>query len=288
MAIRTIGLSVVVSLGLLAPSTALAQTAPPPSLNSAASAELYELVLKDGSRVYGTVEKESATEVVFRTQSGATLTARREEIASLRLVTGRIENGEFIRSDLHRTRLFFAPTGRALQRGEVSLGVFQFVAPFVQVGVTDRFSIGGGTPLIFGIDDWNRPFWVTPKLQVVNTRNIQASAGLLHVFDADGDGGGIAYGVGTFGSTDNALTVGGGLGYSGDSRTGLIMVGGEGRASRSIKLMTENYFWKNGEGILSGGIRFLGERLSADLALAVPIGFGELIALPVVNFVYVF
>jgi hypothetical protein len=52
--------------------------------------------------------------------------------------------------------------------------------------------------------------------------------------------------------------------------------------------MTENYIWKGGEGILSGGVRFLGERLSADLALAIPVGIGELFAFPVVNFVYVF
>jgi hypothetical protein len=284
MAIRNIGLSVVMLVVLLAAPAALAQTAAPPVRIT----ELYELVLKDGSRVYGTVERETETEVVFRTQAGATLTSKRDEIASLKLVKGRLERGEFIRADLHRTRLFFAPTGRSLKQGEVSLGVFQFIAPFVQVGVTDQFSVGGGTPLVFGIDDWDRPFWVTPKMQVLSTSQVQASVGLLHVFDVDGEGGGIAYGVGTFGNTDNALTVGGGLGYSGDSRGGIIMVGGEGRASRSIKLITENYIWKNGEGIISGGIRFLGERLSADLALAAPFGFGDIVVFPVVNFVYVF
>ena len=286
MATRNIVLSFVTLVFLLVPVAAPA--APAQAARVSAAAELFELVLKDGSRIYGTIEKEDDQEVVFRTQSGATLTARRDEIASLRLVKGRIENGEFVRPDLHRTRLFFTPTGRSLQKGEVSFGVFQFVAPFVQVGVTDRFSVGGGTPLIFGVDDFERPFWVTPKLQVVNAGQVQASVGLLHVFDVDGEGAGIAYGVSTFGNNDNALTVGVGLGYSGDSRGGIMMIGGEGRAGRHVKLITENYIWKNGEGILSGGVRFLGERLSADLALAVPFGFGDLIALPVVNFVYVF
>ena len=248
----------------------------------------YELVLKDGSRIFGTIEREDDQEVVLRTQAGATVTARRSEIASLRTVEGRIDNGEFIRGDLHRTRLFFAPTGRSLQRGEVSFGVFQFIAPFVQVGVTDRFSMGGGTPLLFGIDDWNRPFWVTPKFQVLNAPQAQAAVGLLHVFDTDGDNGGIAYGVGTFGNSDNAGTVGAGMMYAGDERGWIVMGGAEGRVSRSVKVMTENYIWTNGDGILSAGVRFLGERLSADLALAVPVGIGELVAFPVVNFVYVF
>lgn len=250
--------------------------------------ELYELVLKDGSRVYGTIDRQSDTEVVLRTQGGAVVTARRENIASLRLTKGRVERGEFMRPDLHRTRLFFAPTGRSLDRGEVSFGVFEFIAPFVQVGVTDRISVGGGTPLIFGIDDWNRPFWVTPKVQVVRADRAQAAVGLLHVFDADGDSAGIAYGVGTFGDSDNALTAGAGMAYADDDRGWVVMGGAEGRLTSNVKVMTENYVWKGGTGIVSAGVRFLGERLSADLALAIPIGVEDFIAFPVVNFVYVF
>jgi hypothetical protein len=263
---------------------ALAQSTPAP----AQSVELYELVLKDGSRAYGTIERETDAEVVLRTQSGDTVTARRENIASLRLVKGRIERGEFMRPDLHRTRLFFAPTGRSLKRGEASFGVFQFIAPFVQVGVTDRISVGGGTPLLFGIDEWNRPFWVTPKVQVVRTEKAQAAVGLLHVFDVDGDNAGIAYGVSTFGDNDNAATVGAGLAYADDDRGWVVMGGAEGRLTRNLKVITENYVWKGGDGIVSGGVRFFGERLSADLALAIPIGVGDFIAFPVVNFAYVF
>jgi hypothetical protein len=184
--------------------------------------------------------------------------------------------------------LFFAPTGRSLDKGQVSVGVFEFLAPFVQVGVTDRFSIGGGTPLVFGFDEEFRPFWVTPKYQVVNSEKFQAAVGVLHAFNTEGESGGIAYGVGTFGNSDNAMTAGAGLAYSGDDRGGVVMVGGERRVRNNLKLITENYVWKNGDGILSGGVRFLGERLSADLALAFPIGVGDFIGFPVVNFVYVF
>lgn len=251
-------------------------------------AELHELVLKDGSRLFGAVEREDQAEVVFRTHSGALVTAQRSEIVSLRVVKGRIENGEFLRSDGHHSRLFFAPTGRSLEKGQVSVGVFEFLAPFVQVGVTDRFSIGGGTPLIFGFDDDFRPFWVTPKFQVHRSEKTQVAVGVLQMLNTGGDNGGIAYGVATFGDNDNAVTAGAGLAYSGDSSGGVVMVGGESRAGRNIKLITENYLWQGGEGIVSGGIRFLGERLSADLALAVPIGTGDFIAFPVVNFVYLF
>lgn len=265
-----------------------AQTAPTaPAPAPAGEVEMHELLLKDGSRLFGRIERENDKEVVFRTQSGASITAARAEIVSLRLVKGRVERGEFVRADMHRSRLFFAPTGRSLEKGQVSVGVFEFIAPFVQVGVTDNFSIGGGTPLIFGIEDFDRPFWITPKYRVLNTEKVQAAVGVLHVFDtSQGDSAGIAYGVGTFGSSDNAITVGGGVAYSGDSRGGIAMIGGERRIHRNMKLITENYIWKDGDGIISGGIRFMGERLSADLALAMPLG--EAFAFPVVNFVYVF
>jgi hypothetical protein len=283
--------SLMVLLGGLTP--VLAQDMPAgaaarPGVQTAGVAELHELVLKDGSRMFGTIERETDQEVVFRTHAGAAVTARRAEIVSLRLVKGRIENGEFVRADSHRSRLFFAPTARSLERGQVSVGVFEFLAPFVQVGVTDRFSIGGGTPLFFGFDEEFRPFWITPKFQVYDGERSQFAVGVLQMFNLSGDGGGIAYGVGTFGTSDNALTAGLGLAYSGDDTGGVLMVGGERRVRRNLKLITENYIWQGGDGIVSGGVRFLGERLSADLALAVPVGVGDFIAFPVVNFVYVF
>lgn len=281
---------VLLFLGLLAaPAAAQTTTQPPPQAPSTIDAkDMFELVLRDGSRIYGTVERETDQEVVFRSSSGAVVTAKRADIVSLRRVKGRIEQGQFLRTDMHRSRLFFAPTGRSLDKGQVSVGVFQFFAPFVQVGVTDRFSMGGGTPLVFGIDEFERPFWVTPKMQVYRTDKAQAAVGVLHVFAAEGDSAGIAYGVSTFGNADNAVTVGAGLAYAGDEEGMLYMIGGETRATRSLKLISENYITKSGNGIISGGIRFLGERLSADLALAIPIGVGDIVAFPVVNFVYVF
>jgi hypothetical protein len=244
---------------------------------------LHELVLKDGSRAYGSVESETDTEVVFRTQTGAVLTARRGDIRSLRRISGSMIDGEFQPADPNGTRLFFAPTGRSLRKGQTYLGIYEFVMPFVQVGVTDR------TPLIFGIEDWERPFWVTPKVQLLDTGRTQVAAGVLHAFDSDGDGGGIAYTVLTRGDDARALTAGLGVAYATDGGTSpVFMIGGEGRVRRNMKAITENYIWKDGHGIVSAGVRFFGEKLSADLALAVPIGTDAFFAFPVVNFVYVF
>ena len=251
---------------------------------------LYELVLRDGSRLYGTIERQDDEEVVVRTQAGAVITAKRAEIATLKEVTGSVSGkGEFMPPDPNATRLFFAPTGRSLSRGQTYLGVYEFFMPFVQVGVTDHFSIGGGTPLVFGIDDGDRPFWITPKLQVLNTSTTQVSVGAFHIFGPGGDGGGVAYAVTTSGNASGSFTFGGGVAYGTEgSRSGVVMVGGERQVRRNLKLITENYVWKEGHGVASAGVRFFGERLSADLGLAIPIGAEELFVFPVVNFVYVF
>lgn len=284
MSPRAFVVAAVLALSVV-PTCATAQTADP-----LAAPVTHELRLRDGSRVYGRVETESAAEVVFDTASGVRLTARRDQILSLRKVEGRFVDGEFQTADPNTTRLFFGPTGRSLPKGQTYLGVYEFLLPFVQVGVTDRFSIGGGTPLVFGFgeDGFDRPFWITPKLQVFNGRLAQVSVGAFQGF-GNGASAGIAYGVATVGGLAGSMTGGVGVAYddAGD-RSYVIMVGGDRPVRRNMKFVTENYVWGSGTGIISAGVRFFGERMSADLALATPIGDGGGFVLPVVNFMYLF
>lgn len=65
----------------------------------------------------------------------------------------------------------------------------------------------------------------------------------------------------------------------------VVMVGGEHRVSRRITLVTENYAFKGG-GFASGGVRFFGEKLSADFGLVVPLFSDEdFILVPMINIV---
>ena len=176
-----------------------------------------------------------------------------------------------------------------MARGQTYLGVYEFLMPFVQIGVTDRVSIGGGTPLLFGFDDGDRPFWITPKVQIVKSSSTDVAVGVFQVFNGSGDGGGVACAVSTSGTARGSFTIGGGMAYGNSGgRSGMVMVGGERQVRRNLKLMSENYLWKDGNGVASAGVRFFGERLSADLALGFPIGSDEFFAFPIVNFVYVF
>jgi hypothetical protein len=259
------------------------------AVSAQAQEVLYELTLKDGTRVQGYLEQDTPERVTLRTVGGARLEVPRADVVSLKPADGRIQDGRYLRADANPTRLFFGPTGRAVKKGEGYVGTYQAILPFVQYGITDRISIGGGTPIFFGAG--SLPFWVTPKVQVYNSPRVSSSIGVIHFLNIDGNNLGIAYSATTIGTTDDALTVGLGWAYDRDERDSdgapVLMIGGETRVSPRTKLITENYIFDGG-GFVSGGVRFLGESLSADFGILVPLNVGQLIGLPIVNFVWKF
>jgi hypothetical protein len=111
----------------------------------------------------------------------------------------------------------------------------------------------------------------------------------MHMMNIDGDSLGVVYGVATQGTRDTAVTVGVGYAYERyeDNGAPVVMIGGEHRVHRNLKLVTENYLFEGG-GIASAGVRFMTGRLSADLGLAAPIGTDEVFVFPMVNFVWTF
>lgn len=278
---------VVASACAAAPQAAQSPSSPAPVIQVTAPGEVQMLKLKDGTRAIGRVESVGDLRLAFRTTVGALIEVDIASVASLEPVAGQVVGSEFWPADSNPTRLFFAPTGRSLKKGEAYFGVYQVLLPFVQYGVTDRFSIGGGTPLLYGGGD--PPFWFTPKLQVAKAGSIEASIGVLHFVNMGDASVGIAYAVVTHGNNDNAATFGAGYAYSSADRrrdgAPVVMIGGEKRVSRRLKFVTENY-WFSGVGLVSGGVRFLGERLSADLGLVSPITGDFFVVVPMINFVW--
>ncbi len=281
-------------LGLAFFVTLLAASTPPLSAQVGVQVPepgeaVYEVTLTDGSSIMARVTEVSGSQVVFTTVGGLRIEVERAQIRDLRPVDGRVVDGEYWRRDRSDTRLFFTSTGRTLAKGEAYVGTYVIVLPFVAVGVTDRFTLAGGAPVLFGEFE---PFYIAPKLNLVNTESAQISLGTL-LFFFDDENVGVAYGAGTFGSRDNALTAGLGFGYSGTDFESqpVAMVGGETRVSRRVKLMTENYFLPGETGfVYSFGLRFIGERLSTDIGIA---GFAGAdddggCCLPMVNFSYAF
>lgn len=250
---------------------------------------LYAVELVDGSVLYARISGSSVGgRVVIVTSGGARLELEPSQIRAIRPATGRVVEGEYWPEDASATRLFFTATGRSLRAGQAYVGTYLIILPFVAVGITDRFTFAAGAPVLTGEFE---PFYVAPKLQLVRTANAELSVGTLAFFFHD-ENVGIAYGVGTFGNPDGALTLGLGFGYSGTdfSSQPVAMVGGETRVSRRVKLLTENYFLPGETGLVfSGGIRFVGDRLSTDVGMAGAAGDGDsACCVPLINFSYAF
>ena len=249
---------------------------------------IYEVGLAEGSMIVGRISEVGPQWVVIITVGGGRLEIDRSQIRTIRPAEGRLVDGEYRNPDPTDTRLFFTATGRTLEAGEAYVGTYLIVLPFAAVGLTDRIDIHGGVPITLGRI---QPYYIGAKAQVVRTPEVQAAVGTLAFFHED-DAVGIAYGVGTFGNDQRAISAGIGFFYAGGDLANepAFMVGGETRVSRRMKLITENYFIPDDIGLVfSGGIRIISDRFSAEIGI-----FGGLpgddvsCCFPLVNFNYTF
>src|SRR5690554_1811686 len=144
--------------------------AAPALAQEADTTALVRIELADGSVFVGTVVRETAAEVVLRTQGGAEVTIPAAQIRRRAPFEGRIEGGRIVCYDPNRTRLLFSPTARPLVRGQGYVAVYELVIPFVAVGITDAVSIAGGTILL--PEAFGRVLYVAPKVTVVNQERL--------------------------------------------------------------------------------------------------------------------
>lgn len=264
----------------------------------APSEQVWQVQLADGSTLFGRVVEVGPDQITVVSEGGVRVELNRAQIRSIAPVRGVIRDGELWPEDANTTRLFFGPTGRMMRQGEGYVAAFELLLPFVSYSVTDWLTLAGGTPLV--PDGIGELFYLAPKVGLVQRPDLGVSAGVLAFFSTydDFDSAGIVYAVGTRGSSDRSVTVGAGWPFaSGDLENfPVFMAGGESRVSRRLKLVSENYLvsLENGSssdqlGMVSGGVRFIGDRLSADLGVGLGFDDTDLVCcIPLVNFVYHF
>lgn len=226
------------------------------------------LTLTDGTTVIGIIEREDEEEIVIRTTSGVVMTIPMDQLESREEIAGR----RFSRADPNQTRLFFSPTARALDSGSGYVSFYEIFVPFVAVGVGPQVTIAGGVTINPGP---GRIFYAAPKVTVYQRPTMSFAVGALGVAVAgEGEGGtaGLLFGVGTLGPSHASITAGVAFGFV-EGRFGenpALMLGGEYQLSNNVKLLSENYLFV-GEveaGVLvSGGLRFFGDQLAADVGL---------------------
>ena len=293
------GLAVAAAIGC--PHASHAQQPAPTKqvpLRIADSSQVQVIRLRDGSSIVGRITEIGTDTVKFVATSG-TLSIPRADIVEVREVAKTsMRKGEVWPASPNATRLLFSPTGRMLEKGE---GYFNDTYLFllnVHGGITSRFTLGGGLSVLPLDDFTDNALFIMPKIGVVATPKFNLAVGALAgwvgaAFDDDNgtDGGnasfGVVYAVGTAGSPDASVSFGTGLAYAGGNFADhpVAMLGADTRLSRRISFVTENYLIPNEEvsAVVSYGLRFFGEKLSADLAFwYVP---GENISFPGIPYV---
>lgn len=261
----------------------------PGVLREAGPDETQVLTLENGSELVGRIVEVRDDHVRFVAGS-AELTIPTAEIRSVRLSTG----ASWFPNP-NRTRLLFAPTARPLPRGTGYFASHLIFFPSVNYGVTDSLTLGAGVSLFPGTALDEQLAFVTPKFGWrVGERSHIGAGVLLASIPGDGDDdlnrAGIAYTVGTWGTPDASVTAGFGYGYTDEGLADrpMVVLGGERRLSSRIAVVTENWMFPGLEApLVSAGVRFLGERMSVDLALAHVLG-EEDAWLPLLSFVFRF
>lgn len=277
----------------LAPVARAQDTVSTARLKVTPAGSLAVLTLVDGSVLQGRVLEVGVESIRFQSAIGETTIA----LAAIRSVTvvsqTQAHGGQVWPEDPSRTRLFFAPTGRTLRHGESYFSDAYVFFPSFQVGLTDAFTMGAGLSVLPGVSLDQQVYYLTPKLGVVSGPDLNISVGALvaaagAIFSDSPFG--IVYGVATFGGEDRNLTTGAGVLYSRKraDNSALLMLGGTNRVSRNIALVSENYVYTGARSaLLSGGVRFIGEKLSVDLAAFLSTAAAQY-PIPYVAFIYKF
>ncbi|MAO64462.1 MAG: hypothetical protein CL666_05635 [Balneola sp.] len=202
----------------------------------------------------------------------------------------RIKNGEVWFENPHSTRYLFSTNGIGLKKGE---GYYQNTWIFfnnVNYGITHNFSLGGGLIPTFLFGTTAVPIWIMPKASIPLVKdNLHAAVGGLFggvVGGGESFGLGLAYGVLTYGNTDNNLTFGMGYGYADGTWADIpiFTLSGMVRIKEKLYLISENYFVSadgSGIGLLSAALRWSPDNFAVDFGLIRPTDIGgEFIGAP--------
>src|SRR4051812_48112635 len=146
----------------------------------AGTAATHVLRLRDGSTLVGRLIARDSSTLQFA-MLGALLTIPAASVLELRVIkTPELHEGEYWFPDANSTRLFFAPTGRMLEKGE---GYYSNTYLLLQnfVGApSNNFTFGGGFSVVPS-DDFltNNLYYLTPKLGVYASPRTNAAIGAL-------------------------------------------------------------------------------------------------------------
>jgi len=256
-----------------------------------ANSKTYHIETNDGNTYMGKILTQDSVTIHFNLFKLGEINILKIDIKKMYLLDmKKVKNGKYWFDNPQATRYFLSPNGYGLKKGE---GYYQNAWVMVNsfaVGVTDDLSIGGGVVPFFLFNGAPTPIWFTTKFSIpISKDKLSLGAGVLAgtVLGAENTGFGILYGISTFGSKDNNISLGLGYGFAGGqwARSPMINLNAMIRTGPRGYFISENYFIQTGAGtmvILSFGGRQIIKAVGLDYGLIIPI-IGEsstFIALP--------
>ena len=266
-----------------------------------------EIQLNDNRTIICALHELSADQVQAISQELGNLAISRANVKSIRYLP-KVAGGQAgIQFDNpHPTRYFFGPSAIPLRKGERYYQNAYVLANSVQYGISDNFSIGGGAVIPFA-------FFITPKWGKQVAPKWHLGYGMLAATSFIKDlnfGLAVAYGSATYGTREHNVTLNAGWGavkqqdpnssYSWrGARRPMFTISAMTRISNRVMLVTENWLFSLREydfqteaysmrnrGVLTGGLRFMGEKNSFDFGMLIPAG--EAVAVPYIDYVFKF
>jgi hypothetical protein len=274
-------LSLLMGVLLAGPAVGLACAQAP---DTTEQAPLYRVETTSGQTLIGTIVSKTDDTVVLDTRELGEVRLDRSTVARLTQIDpDRLRDGQYWYPNPQSTRYFFAPNALGIPQGE---GYYQntwVLLNNVNYGVSDHFSVGGGTVPLFLFGAEIVPVWILPKVSFSGPRDqvhLAGGAVLGGVFGDEGGGGAsLLYGSATIGSRDRNATLGVGYGYADGSltETPAVNLSGMTRVGQSLYLLTENYIFPGPEttAVVSAGVRWAPENVAVDFALFRPLSGGS-------------
>jgi hypothetical protein len=234
------------------------------------------VLLKDGQKLKGKLVSQDAGGVTIES-SGALMQFPAASVQALAVPGSDAAEGAWPR-DPNRTRYLYSPTGFMLQQGEGYVSQTELLLTTVGFGLTDWLTVQAGTviPVLF-YEPSSTPFILALKVGGSPSEHVHLAGG-FQAFAVPGLASGTAgllFATVTLGTENANLGVSAGPPFSlggGTSELGKVVVSVSGnlRVSRSIALVSENWFVQvegSTEVVGSAAVRFIGDRLGVDAGL---------------------
>ena len=277
-----------------------------PAIGQTMDSTKYRIETVDGNSFYGRLTGRDSVYVYLDALYYGEMKVKHSHVRTIKAIQKEIdEEMGYWPDDPQATRYFWAPNGYGLKNKE---GYYQNIWVLwnqFAVGVTDKFSMGGGMIPLFLFAGAPTPIWITPKFSFPIVKNkVNLGVGTLAgTIVGEQSDFAIIYGIVTFGSRDKNLSVGYGNGlwrnrnaYQYDPNTGNSWTGTE---INNINMIDFNFMVRTGPkgyllsenmmivspnqnfGLFSIGGRRIIRSLGLDFGLFIPVENNiEFIAIP--------